>query len=66
MPESIKSSEFLSYGTRMSREFDSMKNSHLTNFERRPRKLVKLSFRELRHSNLSDLTIFAKSSILDN
>ena len=42
----------------MSREFDSRKDSQLTKFERKPQIFVKLSFRELYDSKLSDLHPF--------
>ena len=42
----------------MSGEFDSRKDSHSTKFEQRPQILVKLSFRELCNSKLSDLHTF--------
>ena len=44
----------------MSGEFDSMKDSHSTEFERKSRIFVKLSFQELYDSKLSDLHPFYK------
>ena len=48
----------------MSGEFDSRKDSQSTKFERRPRILVKLSFRELCHSELSGLHVFDNMTII--
>ena len=55
MQESIESSKFVSRRTRMLGEFDSKKDSHSTKLEQRPSIVVKLSFRELCGSELSDL-----------
>ena len=49
---------------RMSGEFDSRTDSHSTKFERRPQIFVKLSFRELCDSKLSDLHPFGNMSII--
>ena len=46
----------------MSGEFDSRQDSHSTEFEQRPRILVKLSFRELCNSKLPGLSPFATLS----
>ena len=56
--ESIESSRFVSHGVRTSGEFDSRKDSQSTKFKRRPRILIKLSFRELSDSKLSGLHVF--------
>ena len=50
----------------MSGEFDSRKDSHSTKLERRPRIFVKLSFRELRGSTLSDLHPFNDMAIINS
>ena len=65
MLESIKSSNFVSHRTRMSREFDSRKDSHLAKFEQRHQIFVKLSFRELCDLNFSGLHPFHDMSIID-
>ena len=49
---------------RMSGEFDSRTDSHSTKFERRPQIFVKLSFRELCDSKLSDLHTFDNMTII--
>ena len=64
MPESIESSRFVSQRARMSREFDSRKDSQSTKFERRPQVFVKLSFRELFDSKLSGLHAFDSMVII--
>ena len=48
----------------MSQEFDSRKDSQSTKFEGRPQIFVKLSFRELRDSKLSDLHAFDNMAII--
>ena len=55
MPESIDSSKFASHRARMSGEFDSRKDSHLTKFEQMPLIFVKQSYRESCDSKLSGL-----------
>ena len=52
------SSQFLSHKARISLEFDSRKDSHLTKLRQRPRKLVKLSFKELCDSKISGFRTF--------
>ena len=47
----------------MSGELDSRKDSHATKFKGRPQVLVKLSFRELNDSKLSDLCTFHNMTI---
>ena len=64
LPESIESSRFVSHGGRMSGEFDSRKDSQSTKFKRRPQIFVKLSFRELCDSKLSDLHAFDNMTII--
>ena len=64
MSESIESFKFVSHRTRMSGEFDSRKDSHSTKLERRPQIFVKLSFRELCDSKLSDLHPFDDMPII--
>ena len=64
MPESIKSSEFVSHRIRMSGELDSRKDSHSTKFEPGPKVFVKLSYRELWDSNLSGLHHFDNMAII--
>ena len=64
MPESIESSRFDSHRARMSREFDSRKDSESTKFEQRPQIFVKLSFRELCDSKLSGLRAFDNMVII--
>ena len=51
---SVESSRFVSHRARMPGEFDSRKDSQSTKFERMPQIFVKLSFRELRDSKLSN------------
>ena len=58
------SSKFVSQRARMSEEFDSMKDSHSGEFERRPQIFVKLSFIELRDSKLSGLHSFDNMAII--
>ena len=58
MPETIESSKFASHRARMSREFDSRKDSHSIKFEGWAQIFVKLSFRELCGSKLSGLHPF--------
>ena len=65
LPESIKSSNFVSHRARMSGEFDSKKDSHSTKLERWPQIFVKLSFRELCGSNLPGLHPFDNMAIID-
>ena len=48
----------------MSGEFDSRKDSQRTKFERRPRIIVKLSFRELCDSKLSGLHPFDDMALI--
>ena len=48
----------------MSGEFDSRNNSQSTKFEQRPQIFVKLSFRELGDSKLSDLHGFDNMAII--
>ena len=55
MPESIDSSKLASHRVRMSGEFDSRKDSHLTKLEQSPQICVKLSYRDLCGSELSSL-----------
>ena len=64
LPESIKSSKFVSHRPRMSGKFDSRKDSHSRKLEQRPRIFVKLSFRELCGSKLSDLHPFDNMAII--
>ena len=64
MQEASEWSKFVSHRARMSGEFDSRKDSHSTEFEQRPRILVKLSFIELCNSKLSGLRPFASLSAL--
>ena len=64
MPESIESSRFDSHRARMSREFDSRKDSESTKFEQRPQIFVKLSFTELCDSKLSGLHAFDNMVII--
>ena len=64
LPESIKSSWFVSHRARMSGEFDSRKDSQSTKFEQRPEIFVKLSFRELCDSKLSGLHAFNNMIII--
>ena len=47
----------------MSREFVSRKDPHSTKFEQKPQIYIKLSFRELRNSNLSGLHSFDNMTI---
>ena len=47
----------------MSREFVSRKDPHSTKFKQKPRIYIKLSFRELRNSNLSGLHSFDNMTI---
>ena len=49
------SSNFVLHRARMSGEFNSRKDSHSTKFDQRLQIIVKLSFRELCDSMLSDL-----------
>ena len=49
----------------MPTEFDSRKDSHSTKLERRPQIFVKLSFRELRGSKLSDLHSFDDMAVIN-
>ena len=58
LPESIKSSKFDSHRGRMSGEFDSRKDLHLTKFEQMPQIFVKPSFRECCSSNVIWVTFF--------
>ena len=64
LPESIESSRFDSHRARMSGEFDSRKDSQSTKFEQRPQIFVKLSFRELCDSKLSDLHVYDNMAII--
>ena len=48
----------------MSGEFDSRKDAQSTKFERRPQIFVKLSFRELCDSKLSELHAFDNVTII--
>ena len=48
----------------MSGKFDSRKNSHSKKLEQKPRVFVKLSFRELCGSKLSDLCLFDNVAII--
>ena len=48
----------------MSEEFDSTKDLQSRKFERRPRRFVKLSFRELCDSKLSGLHAFDNMAII--
>ena len=45
-------------------EFGSRKDSQSTKFKQRPQIFVKLSFRELRYSNLSGLHAFENKAII--
>ena len=63
MPESIESFKFVSHIVKVSGKFDSRKESRSTKFELKPRKLVKLSFRELCGSKLSALRPVDKMAI---
>ena len=64
LPESIKSSRFVSHKARMSGEFDSRKDSVSIKFEQRPQIFVKVSFRELCDSKLSGLYPFENMAII--
>ena len=64
MPEAIEPTKFVSHRARMSGEFDSRKDSHLTKLEERPQIFVKLSFREWCGSNLSGLHSFDNMAII--
>ena len=64
MPEPIESSRFVSHRARMAGEFDSRKDSQSKKVERRPRILVKPSFRELCDSKLSSLHPFDNMAII--
>ena len=64
MPESIEPSRFVSHRTRMSGEFDSRKDSQSTKFERRPRIVPTLRFRELRDLKLPGLHAFDNMVII--
>ena len=55
LEEGNPSSKFVSHRTRMLRLFDSRKDSYSTKFHRRPQIFVKLGYRELCDSNLSDI-----------
>ena len=55
-------SKFVSHRARMSREFDSMKDT--TKFELRPQIFKKLSFRGLCNSKLSGLHSFDNMAII--
>ena len=55
MPESIKSSRYVSHRRRMSGELDSTKDSQSTKFEQRPQIFKKVRFRKLCNSKLSGL-----------
>ena len=58
MPESIESFKFVSQIGRISRNFDSKKDSHSMELKQRPQILIKLSFRELWDSSLYGLYPF--------
>ena len=64
LPESIKSSRFVSHRVRMSREFDSRKDLQSTKFEQKPQIFIKLSFRELCNSKLTGLYAFDNMAII--
>ena len=64
LPESIESSMFVSYRTRMSGEFHSRRDSHSTELKQRPQIFVKVSFREFCDSKLSDLNHFDNMVII--
>ena len=64
LPESIESSRLVSHRARMSGQFDSRKDSHSTKFERRPQIFIKIIFRELCESKLSDLHAFDNMAII--
>ena len=64
LSESIKSCKFLSHRARMSGEFDSRNYSHSTKFEQRSQIFVKLDFRELCDSKLSDLHAFDNMAMI--
>ena len=55
MPESIKSSRYVSHRARMSGELDSTKDSQSRKVEQRPQIFKKLSFGKLCNSKLSGL-----------
>ena len=55
--------KLVSHKARLSREFDSRKDSHPTKLERRSQILVKLSFRKFRDSKLSGLLVFDNMAI---
>ena len=63
MSESIESFKFVLHRARMSGDFDSRKDSHLTEFKQKPSILVKLSFRELCDSKVSGLCPFDNMAI---
>ena len=54
---------FVSHRARMSREFESRKDSCSTKFEQKPQIFVKLSFKEFCDSNLSGLHPFDNMTI---
>ena len=54
----------LSHRARMSGDFDSRKDSHSAKLKRSPRIFVKLSFRELRGSELPGLHPFDNMAII--
>ena len=64
MQKSFESCKFVSHRTRMSGEFDSRKDSHLTKVEQRPQIFIKLSSRELCDSVLSGLHPFNNMTII--
>ena len=64
LPESIELSRFVSHRARISGEFDSRKDAQSTKFERRPQIFVKLSFRELCDSKVSELHAFDNVTII--
>ena len=64
LSESVKSYKFVSHRARMSREFDSRKYSHSTKSEQRSQIFVKLDFRELCDSKLSDLQPFDNMAMI--
>ena len=64
MPESIKSSMFVSHRATLSGEFDSRKDSQSTKFELRPQIFIKLSLKELCDSKLSGLYPFDNMAII--
>ena len=64
LPESIEPSNLVSHRARMSRKFDSRKDSDSTNFEKRSKISGKLTFTELCDFKLSVLHPFDNMTII--